>query len=212
MVACMLSFVLGACGGGQLAGKQATVAPATTPTQPPAAARVRRTTATAPARATTTQAATQPATTSTQPPAAAVRTAPPARTTRTPTSASSAHAIEETGSVRLVKTIAVAHYLQAGRVTGTFDGQMQVEVKAVDAGISVTFTVRVDGGGSVSGHGLVTPNLTAGKGLPPIKGFADITSGSGRFAHAKASHLAVSGNAALDGTRGTVRLIGVVTY
>jgi hypothetical protein len=218
---CVLSLALCACGGGQLAGKQAGVAPVTTATQRPAStpAQAPRTTATTPQRPATTQAATRPATTSTQPPATTpTRTTPPsspttpAKATTRAASTVAAHPIQETADVRLVKAIAPAHYLQAGRVTGTFDGQMQVEVKAVDAGISVTFTVQVDGGGTVAGHGLVTPNLTAGGGLPPIKGFADITSGTGRLAHARGRHLAVTGRAALDGSRGTVRLTGVVTY
>ena len=217
MLACALSLALGSCGGGggQLAGKQVNAAPPTaTSTQPPPVTQAPRTTATAPPRTTTAQARTSPATTSTQSSTTTTQvTPPPVRTTTTQKHAIASHLIAETASVTLVKTIALAHYLQSGRVTGTFDGQMQVETKAVDAGISVVFTVQVTGGGSVAGHGLVTPNVTDSKGgLAPIKGFADITSGTGRFAHAEGRHLLVTGRAALNGSRGTVRLTGPVDY
>jgi hypothetical protein len=206
-LACTL--VMAGCGGGQLAGQASTDATqASTPTVKPPV-----TTTTPPTRTRTTprHAPRRPSTTPTQP--AATQTTPPTTTTAPPPSGPTTHAVDEQASVTLVKTLGQLHYLQRGRVGGTFDGEMTLETKPGARGGIVTFSVDVDGGGTVSGRGVVTPNLSAGGGkLKPITGTAAITGGTGPFAGISGHGLIVTGKAALDGSAGSVRLTGVVKY
>ena len=111
-----------------------------------------------------------------------------------------------------MQTLGDLHYIQRGRVSGTFDGEMTLETKPGARGGIVTFTVNVNGGGTVSGRGVVTPHLSAGGKLKPITGTAVITSGTGPFAGIAGHGLVVTGKAALDGSQGSVRLTGVVRY
>jgi len=227
-----LAAIVSACGGGQLAGSQASVQattaapaatapPPATATAPPPAARPHRARGSRP-RSSPPSAATTPRPTTTPPASATAprttpRTAAPHPASPHPARAKAPagpkpHGIDEHASVTLVRAISVGHYIQSGRVTGTFNGSITVETKTTNAGIKVTFTVQVDRGGTVSGHGLVILNLTEGGTLHPIHGTADVTGGTGRFAQASGRKLLVTGRAALDGSRGTVRLTGVVTY
>jgi hypothetical protein len=144
--------------------------------------------------------------TTTPPPTTTTSTAPP------PPSGPATHAVDEQASVTLVKAIGDLHYIQHGHVTGTFEGEMTLETKPSARGGLVTFTLDVDGGGQVSGRGVVTPNLSGRGKLKPITGTAVITGGTGRFAGISGHGLIVSGKAALDGSSGSVRLTGVVKY
>jgi hypothetical protein len=111
-----------------------------------------------------------------------------------------------------VRSLGTLHYIQRGHVTGTFDGEMTLETKPGSRGGIVTFSVEVTGGGTVSGRGVVTPNLSAGGKLKPVTGSAVITAGTGPYEGISGHDLVVSGKAALDGSQGSVRLTGVVKY
>jgi hypothetical protein len=209
------ALVLGGCGGGQLAGPSGattTQAQASAPTAPPPATtsvparRRRRPTPTHPVPQRTTTPSQPPPVTTTPPPTTTTSAAPP------PPSGPATHAVDERASVTLVKAIGDLHYIQHGHVAGTLEGEMTLETKPSARGGLVTFTMDVDGGGQVSGRGVVTPNVSDPGKLKPITGTAVITGGTGRFAGISGHGLIVSGKAALDGSSGSVRLTGVVKY
>ncbi len=214
----LLVLVVAGCGGGEVAGQSATQSspsqttasvPATTATTPPVTTtqpRHRPRTTTAPPTTTTTTTRT-----TTQPPAATTTTTTPATTTATTTTATPAGtAIDETANLRLVTKIAPGHYTQSGAVTGTYDGTMTLEAKITNRGVVVNFVASLPGG-TVSGSGLALVTIT-GAALEPLAGTASITRGTGKFAGAHGRGLKVKGRAALDGSRGIVRLVGTVTF
>ena len=212
VLACALSvcaLAVAGCGGGQLAGGEAST-PATTqaavPTVPTTTTPAPTTVRTTPPRTTTTpRVQTNPTTPTTTTPAQTTATTPPP-------SGPVTHVVDEQASVTLVKSLGDLHYIQRGQVSGTFDGEMTLETKPSARGGLVTFTVDVTGGGTVSGRGVVTPNLSAPGKLKPITGSAVVRSGTGPYAGITGHDLVVSGKAALDGSQGTVRLTGIVKY
>jgi len=203
------------CGGGELSGQSAD-APATTPAAqaPPATTPGVATTSTtatpsAPARTTTRPARTTPTTVATTPaPATTPSTQPPATTAQPAPEPD--RAIEETAELELVEKISAVEYRQRGDVTGTYDGEMTLHAK-VGSYIYVRFTVTVPGG-TVTGRARAVIRIEGDGPQYPIQGTAAISEGTGRFAGVRGRGLELSGRAALDGTRGRVRLSGTVSF
>jgi hypothetical protein len=154
-------------------------------------------------RTTTQAAATAPQTTA--PPAQAQ---PAATAPAQPAPKPAATPIDETARVTLVSRSGPGRYSQHGTVTGTYDGVMSLDAKITDRGVEVQFTAALPGG-TVAGTGLAVPEI-GNSPLAKLHGTAAITGGTGRFAHARGHDLQVSGRAALDGSRATVRMVGSV--
>ena len=210
-----MSIALAACGGGG-AG--------TTGSQPQAAATATATATTAATATTTAPPQRAPATTPTTP-ATKAPTAPQPHTTAPPAQAQPAATppppakpapkpagtpIDETARVTLVSSPRPGQYTQHGTVTGTYDGEMSLAAKITDRGVEVHFTANLPGG-TVAGTGLAIPQL-GDSPLATLHGTAAITGGTGRFAGAHAHGLQVSGKAAMDGSRATVRMVGTVAF
>lgn len=150
-------------------------------------------------------------TTTTTPPAQAPPAGtPPARSEPKPKPKPAGTAIDETAHVTLVSSPHPGQYTQHGTVTGTFGGVMALEAKITDRGVAVRFTATLDGG-TVAGTGLAIPQI-GDSPLATLHGTAAITGGTGRFAGAHAHGLQVSGKAAMDGSRATVRMVGTVAF
>jgi hypothetical protein len=143
------------------------------------------------------------ATQSSTPAATTTATTPSQAGTRTLT-------IDETATLTLARKISLTHYIQKGRATGTFPGTITLDAQLGSKGVVAKFTAQLPGG-SVSGTALATLQIV-GRKLDPISGTAQITGGTGRFAHAHATGLKVSGGAALDGSKSVLRLRGSGTY
>lgn len=152
--------------------------------------------------------ATQPSVTST-PPASTQATAPATTPSTTP-SGTRTLAIDETARLTLARKLSLTHYIQTGAATGTFAGTITLDAQLGSKGIVAKFTAQLPGG-SVTGAALAQLNI-AGQKLDPVAGTAQITGGTGRFAHAHATGLKVSGGAALDGSQSVLRLQGTGTY
>jgi hypothetical protein len=146
--------------------------------------------------ATTSSVASTPATTTTP-------TTPAQAGTRTLT-------IDETANLTLARKISLTHYIQKGTATGTFPGTITLDAQLGSKGVVAKFTAQLPGG-TVTGTALAMLQINGAK-LDPINGTAQITGGTGRFAHAHATGLKVSGGAALDGSRSVLRLRGTGTY
>jgi hypothetical protein len=214
-------LALAACGGGssgpvaqQADATTATTAPTTTSTPPAASTTATRTVPPAAPRTTTTPApSTTPATTPTKPVAAAPKRAqrpskpPPAKATPT---GPPPHAIQETARLTLVTRTSPIQYSQHGTVSGTLDGEMALDAKVTPKGVAVTFTVQASDG-TVSGQGLAIPQITGGP-VARLTGTVSVTTGTGAYAHIQGRGLRVTGSAALDGSKATVRLSGTVFY
>ncbi len=140
-------------------------------------------------------------------------TSTPATTTSastTPQSGTRTLAIDETAHLKLAHKISLTHYIQTGTATGTFSGTITLDAQLGAKGVVASFTAQVPGG-TVTGTALAQLNI-AGQKLDPVSGTAQITGGTGRFAHARASGLRVTGGAALDGSQSVLRLRGTGTY
>jgi hypothetical protein len=210
VVLCAGLAAFAGCGGGELSGQSADAPATVATTQSPTVATTPQTTSptgttpqTTP-RTTTTPAtttappATTPTTTAAQPPATTAEPAPdPGRE------------IVETAQLVLEEKISAIEYRQRGTVTGTYDGTMALHAK-IGQYIFVRFTVTVPGG-TVSGRARATIEI-AGESPYPIRGTAAISGGTGRFEGVRGHGLEVDGRAAIDGTRGTVRLRGTVFF
>jgi hypothetical protein len=118
--------------------------------------------------------------------------------------------IDETATLTLARKISLTHYIQKGAARGTFPGTITLDAQLGNKGVVAKFTAQLPGG-SVSGTALATLQIV-GRKLDPISGTAQITGGTGRFAHARATGLKVSGGAALDGSKSVLRLRGTGTY
>ncbi|MGB2710711.1 MAG: hypothetical protein WBC33_04280 [Conexibacter sp.] len=220
MLAALLSLLLATgCGGGELSG-QATTSTAAETTPPAATAPA---TTSTPAATTTAPADPPPTTTATTPATTQKTTTTPAQTTTQASGGSTTppskpapdqpveHAIDETAQVSLVEKISPTHFKQRGTVTGTFDGEMELEARLTNAGVRVDFTVNVPGSGTVTGRSLALLQIT-GAALEPITGTVMLTGGTGDFADVRGRGLKVSGKVALDGSRGVVHLTGTAYY
>jgi len=155
-----------------------------------------KTTATQSSVASTPPAATAPATTQS--------------TTSTTPSGTQTLTIDETAHLKVSRKLSITHYIQTGTATGTFAGTITLDAQLGSKGIVAKFTAQLPGG-TVTGTALAQLNI-AGQKLDPVAGTAQITGGTGRFAHARATGLKVSGGAALDGSQSVLRLRGTGTY
>jgi hypothetical protein len=143
--------------------------------------------------------------------AAATTTATaPATTTSTTPSGTRTLKIDETAHLKRSRKISLTHYIQTGTATGTFAGTITLDAQLGAKGVVAKFTAQLPGG-TVTGTALAQLNI-AGQKLDPVAGTAQITGGTGRFAHAHATGLKVSGGAALDGSQSVLRLRGTGTY
>jgi hypothetical protein len=141
---------------------------------------------------------------------ASVASTPPATTSTQAPSGTRTLMIDETARLRLAKKISLTHYIQTGTASGTFAGTITLDAQLGAKGVVATFTAQVPGG-TVTGNALAQLNI-AGQKLDPVSGTAQITGGTGRFAHAHATGLKVSGGAALDGSQSVLRLRGTGSY
>jgi hypothetical protein len=121
------------------------------------------------------------------------------------------HPIDETAHLVLVSSPGPGKYVQQGTVTGTFDGTMTLSAHITNAGIAVDFTAVLPGG-TVSGHGLAIAKI-GGSPTAFLTGTANVTGGTGTFAHVHGRNLTVAGTTVLpSGAKATVRMKGTVTY
>jgi hypothetical protein len=149
--------------------------------------------------------------TAAQPPAASTPAATASATTPATTpQGTRTLTIDETAHLKLARKLSLTHYIQTGAATGTFAGTITLDAQLGAKGVVAKFTAQLPGG-SVSGTALAQLNI-AGQKLDPVAGTAQITGGTGRFAHAHATGLKVSGGAALDGSQSVLRLRGTGTY
>lgn len=117
--------------------------------------------------------------------------------------------IAEFADLTLTQRASPAHYLQAGTVTGTYDGTMTADVRITSQGVLVSFTATLPGG-TIAGHAIAVAVID-GSATPGLRGTGQITGGTGRFSGVHGSDLRVTGRAKPDGTSAHVRLTGPVT-
>ncbi len=217
MLACLVvtAFAASGCGGGQIAGQEAT-APAPQTTQTAATTTTARP-AKRPAHTTSTPATTTPTTTTPTTTQSTITTTTPTTPSTTATThekpkpkpaVDSGRPIEEIAQLTLDTKQSSTEYTQRGTVTGTYDGEMTLTARITERGITVRFTVTT-AEGTVTGHGLAIVSIT-GAELEPINGTASIDSGTGSFAGIHGTGLKVKGHVALDASRGVVHLTGTV--
>jgi hypothetical protein len=149
--------------------------------------------------------------TTTPPVAAATTTTATTTTTTAGAPGSRVVAIDEIGRVTLDHSAGIGNYYEKGTIAGTYDGTMTMHAQLKSQGVAVSFTAKLPGG-SVSGKGLAVVSIGGGAALDPLNGYAAITSGTGKFAHARARRLKVVGKTALDGSKAIIHLTGNVTY
>jgi hypothetical protein len=152
-------------------------------------------------KTTATQATAPPTTAATAPATTPASTTPAGTRTLT---------IDETAHLKRSRKISLTHYIQTGAVTGTFAGTITLDAQLGAKGVVAKFTAQLPGG-TVTGTALAQLNI-AGRKLDPVSGTAQIVGGTGRFAHARATGLKVTGGAALDGSQSVLRLRGTGTY
>jgi hypothetical protein len=216
LLAVGITLTLAACGGGGGTTSQpaaATTTPATAPATTATASAQASPTTTAPAPTTQPRTTTQAPTTTAQTTTSPSAQAQPAATTPAqpePKPKPAGRPIDETARVTLVSSPRPGQYLQHGTVTGTFDGQMELQAKITNRGVEVQFSAVLDGG-TVVGTGLAIPQI-GDSPLATLHGTAAITGGTGKFAGAHARGLQVSGKAAMNGSRATVRMVGTVAF
>ncbi len=98
--------------------------------------------------------------------------------------------------------------VEEGTVTGTLPGSVRVRFN-VGATVSATFTIYPRGGGSISGHG--SGSLHSTSVYATFGGSLTVTSGSGRYRHAKGTGgLYGAINRHTDAV--TVQTLGRLTY
>lgn len=217
-----LTVALSACGGGTT-GPPVAAAPqtqATTPGADPAVTQTQPTSTSPPAKspsATTPQAPARRPARRHRSAGTRTQTQPAPQTEPAPTPRKAAPAPEPAGvpldefaDLRLTDKPSPTHYFQAGTVTGTFDGTMQLEARVVPKGVAVQFTATV-AGGTITGKGLAIP-VIGDSPMADLNGTAEITGGTGRFASIQGRGLTVTGKAKLDGSHARVRLTGTVTF
>jgi hypothetical protein len=145
------------------------------------------------------------------PPAAKPHVAPKPKPKPARPAGPASHPIDETAHLVLVSSPGPGKYVQHGTVTGTFAGTMTLSAHVTNAGIAVDFTAVLPGG-TVSGHGLAIAKIGRSP-IATLTGTANVTGGTGTFAHVHGRNLTVAGTAVLpSGARATVRMKGTVTY
>lgn len=116
--------------------------------------------------------------------------------------------LDERAELTLTRRVSPSHYFQAGTVTGTYDGTMEVEARITSKGVLVRFTAILPGG-TISGRGVAVAILDSTT-WPSLRGTARVTGGTGRFAGIHGRRLKVTGRAKPDASRARVRLAGTV--
>jgi hypothetical protein len=91
--------------------------------------------------------------------------------------------VNDTGDLKLLHASGEV-LLEEGSVSGTLPGGAKVRLE-IGATIRASFTIKPDGGGSISGTGRATP--TSSGRYTSFGGTLSVTRGTGRYAHAHGS-------------------------
>ena len=116
--------------------------------------------------------------------------------------------VKDEGHLHIAKHPEGSYIVEEGSVSGTLPGTVKVRFN-VGATVTATFTIYPRGGGSISGHGSGALHSTSV--YATFGGSLTVTSGSGRYRHAKGSGgLYGAINRHTDAV--TVQTLGRLTY
>jgi hypothetical protein len=116
--------------------------------------------------------------------------------------------LNETAQLRVVSRHGIV-FNEQGPASGTFRGTLTLRLTAKVTHVTIQFSANPSGG-TLRGEG--TANVQAEGEIGRVDGTVSITGGSGRYAHAHGSNLAITGTVNRHNYNLSIRVTGTMSY
>jgi hypothetical protein len=122
--------------------------------------------------------------------------------------AARSESLNETAQLRVVSRHGII-FNEQGPASGTFRGTLTLLLTAKVTRVSIQFSANPSGG-TLRGEG--SANVQAQGAIGRVNGIVSITGGSGRYAHAHGSGLAITGTVDRHNYNLSIRVTGTMSY